>query len=305
MLAKKMGYRPDPEAARLMSYLKTSHRSSFQSVIGILNAFPNQKKLLESDYTRALLKGAEQRAHQLGYILDYLHLCSDGMTPRRLDQIIGARGIRGVLIPPEPDPLFKTTLNWSQIAAVATTTTAKPFNLHRVLPHNFQNFRLIFDTLIELGYRRICLIHWEELEIRQMSAATAIYALYSHIHKTIETLPIFEWNWSESEEVKRGRMAGYVKKYKPEVVLGFSDFNLKLLTEATGLKIPQEIGFVSYGESRGDHARLDQTPEVVGAAAIDMLSAHIQRGETGLPANPKTTLIEGCFLKKSTIRRIN
>ena len=67
------------------------------------------------------------------------------MSARRIDQIILARGIRGILIPPEPDPLFRTTLDLSKIAAVATTTTAEPVNLHRVLPNNFFNVRLMLE----------------------------------------------------------------------------------------------------------------------------------------------------------------
>jgi LacI family transcriptional regulator len=37
-VAKKLGYTPDPEAQRLMSYLRGSRVSRFESTLGILNA---------------------------------------------------------------------------------------------------------------------------------------------------------------------------------------------------------------------------------------------------------------------------
>jgi LacI family transcriptional regulator len=300
-LARKLGYRPDPEATRLMSYLKKSGQTRFESVIGLLNAYDSLDQLRESRYTANLIAGAESRARELGYSIDYLHMGIEGMTPRRMDQIIATRGIRGVLIPPEPDPLFNTELNWSKISAVATTTTARPLNLHRVLPHNFHNIGLIFESLLERGYGRIGVILWDRLEERQMQAAGSIYGLYAHIRKRIPPLKPFEWQWLDPEERKDERMRRWIEREKPEVVVGFGDACTQVITRATGMKIPADIGFISYGDCPRSMSRLDQNPRDVGAAAVDMLSAHIQRGDTGLPETPKTTLIEGHLIEGDTL----
>ncbi len=297
-----MGYRPDPEAARLMSYLKRSAITPFESVLGILNEYPSDAEMRRSRYTAELIHGAERRAKELGYAIDILALGQDGMSPRRMDQIIHARGIRGVLVPPEPEPLFSTGLDWKKIAAVATTTTALPLRLHRVLPHNFSNLRIILDALLERDYRRIGLIRWPQLEERQMFASSAIYALYAHVERKIARLPLFEWRWKEPEEKRRKRIAAWVAKAKPEVVLGFGDYNLEVLKAATGMRVPEDIGFASYGECDPEIARLEQCPARIGAAAMDLLTAQVKRGDAGIPSVPKTTLIEGVFVAGTTLR---
>jgi LacI family transcriptional regulator len=284
-----------------MAYLKKSKQSRFISTIGILNAYDSMQQLKEDSYTRQLIKGATQRADALGYAIDYLHLAEPGMTPRRLDQIIAARGIQGLLIPPEPDPLFKVELDWSQIAAVATTTTAQPLNLHRVLPNNFHNIRLLLDQIVDAGYERIGLIIWDVLEQRQMHATASLYALYAHIEKRIKPLKVHQWNWQEAEAIKQKRMAKWLDANRPELILGFGRPCIDTIRESTGQRIPEDLAFASYGDTDPQFSRIEQDPEKVGAAAIDMLSAHIQRGDTGVPESSKTTLIDGHFVRGDTL----
>jgi len=301
-LAEAMGYRPDPEAARLMSYLKSNSQGRFESVIGLLNAYGSEECLKKDNYTAKLIAGAVERAEKLGYSIDLLNLGETGMSPRRIDQIIAARGIRGVLIPPEPTPLFETKLDWSQIASVATTTTAQPLNLHRVLPHNFENIRLLLDRIIEKGHRRVGLITWDDLEKRQMSAAGSIYGLYAHIEKRIEPLDVHHWNWKEPESEKQSRIKAWIEQNQPEVILGFGSYCIDTIAEATGMQVPADLSFVSYGDSEPHLSRIGQDARKIGAAAIDLLSAQIQRGDTGLPETPKTTLIEGHFVEGNTLK---
>jgi LacI family transcriptional regulator len=301
-LAEGIGYRPDPEAARLMSYLKKSKERRFESVIGVLNEFPGVEELRRDPYTAALLEGVIGRAKSLGYAVDFLGLGEEDMTPRRIDQIVAARGIRGVLVPPEPKALFEAGLDWSRIAAVATTTTAQPLKMHRVLPHNFHNIRLILNTLLERGYERVGLIREPDLEMRQMSAPSAIYAQYAHVDHKIKPLPVFNWNWLVEEADRVRHVAAWMEAAKPDVVLGFGTYNLKVIHQATGRKVPDDLGFASYGDCDPSISRLDQQPHKIGAAAVDLLSAHIQRGDIGIPDVPKTTLIEGIFVDGETLR---
>lgn len=300
-LAKKRGYRPDPEAARLMAYLKRSDSRPFESVIGLLNAFSPPEALNEDAYTRDLLAGARRRASELGFSVDELTLGSEGMSSARLDQIIAARGIRGVFIPPEPNPLFEANLDWSRIIAVATTTTAYPLNLHRVLPHNFFNMERLMEELVQRGFQRIGLLCWDKLEQRQMRAATSVYARYAFVEGQVEPLQPFRWQWREDDALRRERLAGWLRETRPEVVLGFNRYCLELLQAVSGLRIPEDVGFASYGDCDSDVAGIEQEPERVGAAAIDLLSAHMQRSETGLPEHPKTILIEGRFVEGETL----
>lgn len=298
-MAKKLGYRPDPEVSRLLGYLKRSRKAAFVSVIGVLDAFRPPLTMKADAYTVRLLAGAKERAEALGYRLEELALYAERMTPRRFDQIVQARGIKGLLVPPEPEPLFQAGIDWGAVMAVATTTTARPLDLHRVLPHNHTNMRRLIEAGLEWGYKRPGLVSWPILDERQMNAPSAIYAWYAHGVKRIPALPVFEWNWREPAKMERG-MATWMKRYEPDMVLGPAGVVREVIEAATGRRAPKDYGFASYGEDRAGMTRVDQLPEAVGSAAVDMLSAHIQRGETGMPVTPKTTLIEGRVIREGS-----
>jgi len=301
-IAARLGYRPDPEASRLLAYLKRSREASFISTIGILNAYSPAGKLRESPYTVRLIKGATDRAAELGYTTNELELAGPGMSPARIDGILRARGIRGLLIPPEPDPLFQASLDWGAISAVATTTTAEPLHLDRVLPHNFSNMALLLDEALARGYRRIGLISWPQLEQRQMMAPTSVYARYAHIEKRFAALPVCPWDFQEGGRNVQ-RAAKWMLRHKPDLVLGMNETALDGIESATGLRAPADFGFIAYAfHAKRELSRIDERPEVVGAAAIDLLSARILHNETGLPETPKTLLIHGTFVPGTSTR---
>ncbi len=302
-LAKRLGYRPDPEVARLLGYLKRSRKVRMESVVAVLNAYDPPERMRAEAYTQRLLHGARKRAEELGYVLDELPLLSAGMTPRRFDQIVRARGIKGLLVPPEPEPLFRAGIDWSAVAAVATTTTAQPLDLHRVLPHNFSNMRRLIEAVLARGYERIGLVYWPVLEERQMNAATSVLGWYSRVAKRCAPLPMLEWNWKLGGPKLDDVLRAWLKKARPDLVLGFGDYLRQRLTQACGLRVPEDVGYLSYGETTPGVDHLDQNPEAVGAAALDLLSAQIHRGEAGVPTTPKTTLIEGRLVEGSTLRR--
>ena len=297
--AADMGYQPDPEASRLMSYLKRSRKNSFQSVLGILNAYQPLSAINKDRYTMELLRGARERAAALGYTIDDLNLGESGMKPHRIDQIIKARSIQGVLVPPEPDPLFKVELDCSQISLVATTTTLLPVHLHRVLPSNFYNMRLLLDEAIRMGYKRIGYLHWDDLEQRQMETGLAIYSLYAYEQKRFEKIPPFSWDWNRGGTLPK-RFKRWFTTYKPDCILGFGRLALNTITEITEAQAPRDFGYISYGEAEPGISRIDQRPAHVGSAAVDLLSAHCQRSEVGPPSVPKVLLIEGEFVADAT-----
>jgi LacI family transcriptional regulator len=231
-----------------------------------------------------------------------LNLAEEGMSPRRLDQIIKSRSIRGILIPPGPEPSFDAKLDWSQIAVVAATTTARPLSLHRALPHGYHNNQLLINAAIEAGYRRIGLIIWEELELRQQRAASSTYAREGYIRNRFQPLPVFNWSWECQEKVTRA-FSAWFKRSRPDCIISFGGSIVLEILKSMDIHAPRDIGYLSYSEAPDFIAQVDQLPRVVGSAAIDLLSAQVLRAESGLPISPKTMLIEGRFTPGSTFRR--
>jgi hypothetical protein len=50
-------------------------------------------------------------------------------------------------------------------------------------------------------------------------------------------------------------------------------------------------------------AGIDQRPESIGSAAIDLLIAQVRRGERGIPGIPVTSMVEGLWVNGPSVRR--
>jgi LacI family transcriptional regulator len=285
-LAEKMGWQPDPEATRLMQYLQSTKKKRIDSALALINDFPERKDLLKDPYTCRLLASARQRAQTFGFRLDEIWLREKGMTARRASSILRNRGIRGVLIPPEYEPLPRIELDWEILSAVATTTTALPVRLHRVLPDNYNNFRLLMSHVIQRGWKRPMLLSLQDLELRMENCPSNVYIAICQQSPELELLPVFYWD-EKHKKSSADTLKSQLKRLKPDGLIVADTW----LAELAGNTLP----WVSYSNGGDGHAGIDQRPEAVGAAAIDMLSAHVIRSEQGLPDSPKLMHIAGCW----------
>jgi len=284
-LAEEMGWRPDPEASRLMQYLQQSKQGRIESALALLNDCDDQTRLSRDSYTHALMEGARERAEHLGFHLEEIWLRQPGMTPRRVDGILRARGIHGVLIPPEQQPLPSIELDWDRLAVVATTTTAQPAKLNRVLPDNYYNARKLMDQVLASGCKRPLFITSRELEIRSEFAPTHMYRA-KVLDAGLKVLPVFDLDRQRGEE----RMSELRR------LIADTDADFLIMPDIwvrDYLKDYVDLPWATFAVKSEEGPGIDQRPAAVGAAAVDVLSAHVIRGETGLPAIPRILHIRG------------
>jgi len=120
---------------------------------------------------------------------------------------------------------------------------------------------------------------------------------------------------TEASRAEGGPEYGFVyvdqqgfERHRPDVVVSVDRFGLRFL-EARTAKIPEEVSYASLDLDgiAADHPEMsgiDQNSHLVGAAAVDMLVAAIQRGQRGIPGHPVRTEIEGTWVAgKSTFRQ--
>lgn len=294
-LAEEMGWRPDPEASRLMHYLRETREKKSESTLAILNDHPHRKDLYKDPYTAMLLQSAKKRADILGFRMDEIWLREPGLTARRTTGILRNRGITGVLIPPEVDPLPCIELDWSAFSSVATTTTAQPASMNRVLPDNYGNLCMIMEALLRKKRKRILLISLRGLEKRTEHCPSNVYHAYTAREKSLDMLPVFYWDEVESGKDPGEELRKRFLKAKPDTVIVADQWLLEVLEQQTGTKAGMDYFAASYSNAGANCPGIDQRPELVGSAAIDMLSAHVIRGESGIPEVPKLLRIPGAL----------
>jgi hypothetical protein len=71
-----------------------------------------------------------------------------------------------------------------------------------------------------------------------------------------------------------------------------------------GFRSPEDFGFVHLDVTAGltRFAGIDHNSELVGRCVVDLIIAQVQRGETGVPMHPTTTVVEGFWVNGASVR---
>src|SRR5512133_2017725 len=89
--AKSLGYRPNPLVAALMARLHSRRRRNDPNHIAWIDLWPDETEAARTTDFKLMLRGAEQRANELGYQIEVHHVGRDGTSAARLHQILTSR----------------------------------------------------------------------------------------------------------------------------------------------------------------------------------------------------------------------
>lgn len=298
-IAREMGYQPDPMLAALNAYRLANAAPHYQSAIAWINNWPQKNTLLSFAEFREYYKGACARAKELGYNIEEFWLHETGMNAAKLCQILKARGIQGVLMPPHPQPGTEPPLNFADYSVVAFGYSMRPINVHVVTNHHSHSMTLMMEQLHALGYRRIGFFSKNDWNDKVDNAWLAGLLIAKRKYPGMTLLsPLLKKNLEFNLE-------DAVEKHKLEVIVSYSS----ILEELRRLKIsvPDEIGFASLNVSMDDKytSGVYENDFLIGQKAVDILVGMIHRGERGLPDVHINTLVEGSWRPGQTLRKMN
>lgn len=296
-IAAQLGYRPDPQVAKLMHHLRTRRKPAFQASIGALTTVPESDEL---PYLRDMARSARERAEQLGYAFSVFRL-DDAEAPRLdLQRVLRTRGVEGLLLLPIATPRAWTPLlDWTEFSVVTTTHAVLEPQFHRVVPHQFGNALLICRTLAARGYRRIGLVLPTEHDVRVHHGFSGAVAWQNLVGGTELVRPLLHAGAVPAHD----EVSDWFARERPDVIIAAGDKECRPIAQLLRLRVPGAVGFVSANKSgRSLFAGIEERPEEIGAAAIEQLAGMIQRGEKGVPGVPKITMVDGRWIEGRSVR---
>lgn len=276
--ARRLGYEPDPRVSSVMSSCRTAVPVSYRETLGFI--WCHQPGRWNAD-TRMLIERMRERARQRGFQLDEFWLHGPRMTPARLDSMLRARGIHGIVLgPPINWEQPRVQLEWSRYAAVTVGSSLWRPRLHRVHQHHYFSMVLALENTHRLGYRAPLL--WLEPTIHERTNRAYLGAFHA---------------FAPRRAAQRGSLllaaSLTVEKLRRHVRDGKADI---VITQMTNVETARKAGV--------PHACLDggiHNGEVAGVVfddqsfprAVDLAIELLARKEYGLPAQPEDLMLEG------------
>lgn len=300
-LARKHNYSVNPLLAAQMAYVKRGKlQKSSATVLGLIAP----KTLIEArkdmqtplQYYHA---GISERAMQLGFKVDYIPLMSGDIKNKRLNGILAARGIKGIIFAPltEDYPLAEFDFNWDDYATVAIEHTFDTPRIHSVCNDEMEAFRRLVIRLKKIGINRIGIAMMELEDLHVKHHWLAGYLSYNYLTSGAPTVdPFITRDWSKQTFLK------WFNREKPDAIICIDDTVYNWLEEE-GIRVPDDVSIASlyWLPSRSWMSGFYQNHEAMGAAAVDLLTGLLYRNEYGLPEEPKKVLIQSVWKQGHTL----
>lgn len=291
--AEEIGYRPNPLVAALMAQLGGRRQDYHETVAVITRGGMQGDDDDAHDFYKILYRAISTHAAAQGLRVDLISTLREKMSGERLNRILLARGIHGILLFPggEPDTDYPD-LDWKQFATVLVGFNAKWQMFHQVVSDYIHDIDLALQMAERGGGRRIGLAVEDGRDRNINSSWSSRFLVYQRRIPARNRIPILS---APLPAFNRKLFLGWFEKYRPDTLLVAGEEQYGFLREA-GYQAPDDVRVINLIQ-RGEKgmAGIDPRTEEVGRAAIDLLFSLLQSNQRGIPDFPRQVAVKGCW----------
>lgn len=301
--AASVGYNPDPQIARLMAMVRAAKGRGVRAVIGLVRDSARDDVLHDTIYQYHATGNFRGPAARYGYAIEEFVVGPDGFSPARLQGVLQARGIEGIIVSPQAAITTADHISFAGLAAATLGYGLRFPVLHRAAANMHQGMLGTMHELEARGYRRIGLAITDWIDARSdytYSGALLRYQMEIAPARRVPLLLFPENNLAHSGPAFRR----WVRRHRPDAIISFNTHVADWLKRDLGLRIPEQVGLVvhDWAEAMKDYAGIDHRRREVAAAAVDLVAAQLTRNEHGVPEVPRQILISPSFVDGPSIR---
>lgn len=301
-IADKMGYQPDPALSALNAYRKTKLPVHYQSTIAWIDNWQGYHRLRDQPTFEEYYQGASNRARQLGYELEEFRMEEYGASPQRVSKMLQSRGIKGLLLAPQPTSGMTLPFNYEWFSTVTFGFSLQPQVFHLVTNYQSHSMETALKKLLELGYKKIGLFLHEGIDEKVENAYTTSF--WHFFHKNSKRTWLKPYVIKEKEH-DRTAFEQWYQKVSPDVVVSIGGLGIVDWLKDMGLSVPKDVGYVRLSVANDEKylSGIYENGLLIGRTAMDFLVGMLQHGEYGFPETPIRILVEGLWKPGKTVRK--
>jgi LacI family transcriptional regulator len=298
-LAEKLGYRPDPMLVALSKYRQSKHNPTIHAAIAWVNAWEPAEQLRRYKEFDLYWQGASHAAEKHGYRLEEFRL-DQRCNPTRLHEILSARGIRGILLPPHKQQPDWKAFPWGNYSVVRLGRSLQTPACHIVTADQAANTMLAFNEMTKRGYRRIGLVINELDSLRSGHMFEAGFLQAQRTVDETQRIPICAIDYSIDRHAPE-KLAAWIRGHQVDVILTENAKILALL-EKGGISVPKDVSVaVTTVHDTPIPAGIDQHPWEIGRVGFLTLNSLIIDGTFGVPEIFRQILVSGTWVDGDTM----
>lgn len=298
-LADELGYRPDPMLAALANYRKGKSERPVATCIAWINAWPDAADLRKHGEFDLYWKGAAAAAEQSGYRLEEFRFGGQ-YTPQRLHEILSARGIGAMLIPPQGFAPDWGDFPWHEYSVVRFGRTVPEPRTHLVTSDQVANTLLAYAEISKLGYRRIGFVTDEQRAFQRGHLFLAGFLYAQREAQENDPVPVLSVSGEPGFAMGK-QIADWIARHQVDAI--YTDIpGIPKLLARQGIRVPEDVGVAATTvlDAQAD-AGINQEPEETGRIALFLLASLIQEGVRGIPKIFRQVLVGGSWQDGSTL----
>jgi DNA-binding LacI/PurR family transcriptional regulator len=292
-VARKFGYQRDP----LLDALNFHRARCQQQVRTISSAFvvhAGTTRLFSGNHYQPLVyAGAKAAAEARGHSLDIFVVGQGHLAPARLNTILSARSITGVLLSTFEIDIEQLDLDWAQFCAVKIECLHLTPHLDAVSNDQMQVARLAMRRLRALGYHRIGLATAREDQTRLAESFGMGVLIEQASLPESECVKPLIFGLADVPRLPQ-LVPEWMRAQQADVII--SNWNELLETFKTAhVRLPDDVAFASLdiSTSTPNIAGVVQNHRLVGQRAMEQLAIMTDAYQRGVPEAQTITYIPG------------
>ena len=299
-----MGYHQNAYVSGLMAQVRSGKKISDQGVIALLVDDRSEQCWHQQSHVFEIYQqGVARRCAELGFQVENYFLRAPEMGAAKIDSILHARDIRGLILAPPYRGNRVLPMHWNRYACVAGSPAWVRQDFDLVTSDHAYNVRFAFEKLKGLGYERIGMC----LGLRYVEVSHGIpkwlpgYLEAQHYLPPKNRVPLFTGDYCQGDQVAFEK---WFSKWKPDALLTLRGYEKGWL-DKSGIRVPEDMGVACCVlRSEDTHSGVNENFDRVGANAVELVVSKIAHNEYGPSEYPKQILIPGRWVAGSTTRKL-
>lgn len=292
-LSERMGYRPNPLVNALMAN-RRGRDTGGADTIAFVTDYRRECDWADKPSCVDIFAGLKERARELGYKVEVFSLLEVGGSPLRLEQVLRARGIRGVIFGFAKNLDFPIEMNGDGLACVGIAHYFRQVKVDRVICNGLNNVRLGLRKLTELGYRRTGLV--VPLANNRI-IGNAWTAGYLDHQWTLPPRSRFRPLLPEDWRMKVGEFHKWFEAEKPDSIIAYK-VDVRGLLRKLRLRCPADVGVAQIYREAGEMdvlAGVDERMHDNGTASVDLVVEKLHGNRFGFGDPTRSVQIDGTW----------